>query len=101
MTQDFIIKGTELKYKVAITASGFDMDSDDFFFTVSCGGVSKTILKADCIYDNENWYLCFDTSGFNPGRMTVETTAVIPDTDFADGYRTEVASSVLGILKPE
>lgn len=100
MTQE-IIKGTEVKYKVALTASGFDMDSDDFFFTICCGGKSKTVLKTECIYDGEDWYLCFDTSGFDPGRMTVDTTVLIPDTDFEDGIRVEVVTSTLGILKTE
>lgn len=101
MTQDYIVKGTEVKYKVTLAASGFDMDSCDFFFTVCCGGKTKTVLKSECIYDGEYWYLCFDTSGFNPGWMTVDTTALIPDTDFPDGLRVEVVTSTLGILKNE
>lgn len=101
MTQDYIIRGTEVKYKVDLTASGFDMDSCDFFFTIYCGGKSLTVLKPELVTDGENWYLCFDTSGFDPGLMTVETTAFIPDTDFSEGIRTEVNSSTLGVLKDE
>ena len=101
MAQDNILKGTEVKYKVNLTATGFDMDSCDFFFTVYAGGRSLTILKSECIYDGENWYLCFDTSGLNPGLMTVATTAFIPDTDFQDGLRSEVNYSTLGVLKNE
>ena len=67
MTQDYIIRGTEVKYKVDLTASGFDMDSCDFFFTIYCGGKSLTVLKPELVTDGEDWYLCFDTSGFDPG----------------------------------
>jgi len=101
MTQDTIIKGTEVKYKVDLTAGGFDMDTDDFFFTVSCGGVEKVIPKSELVYDGTYWYLCFDTSDLSPGRMTVASTALIPDTDFPDGARAEVVTTILGILKNE
>ena len=101
MAQDIIIKGTEVKYKVGLTASGFDMDTDDFFFTVSCGGVEKVIHKSELVYDDELWYLCFGTDEFAPGRMTVASTALIPDSDFPDGLRAAVCTTVLGILKNE
>lgn len=101
MIEDYIIKGTEAKYKVSLTATGFDMDSCDFYFTIYCGGQKLTIPKSELIYDGTYWYLCFDTSGFNPGIMTVVTTVVIPDTDFSDGYRTEVDNTTLCVLKNE
>lgn len=96
---DSIIKGTEVKFKVDLSASGFDMDSCDFFFTIYCGGKTLTVHKRDLVYDGTDWYLCFDTSGFNSGTMTVTTTAFIPDSDFPDGLRTEIDKQTLGILK--
>jgi len=98
---DNIIKGTEVKFKVDLSASGFDMDSCDFFFTIYCGGKTLTVLKSELVYDGTDWYLCFDTSGFNSGTMTVVTTAFIPDSDFPDGLRTEIDKQTLGILKSE
>lgn len=96
---DSIIKGTEVKFKVDLSASGFDMAACDFFFTIYCGGKTLTIPKSELVYDGTDWYLCFDTSGFNSGTMTVVTTALIPDSDFPDGLRTEVTKDTLGTLK--
>ena len=96
-----IIKGTGVKFKVDLSASGFDMDSCDFFFTIICGGVSKTILKDELVYDGTDWFLCFDTSDFWGGTMTVVTTAFIPDSDFQDGMRKEIDKRTLLVLKSE
>lgn len=90
MNDHIIIKGTKIKFKVDIAASGFDMDSCDFFFTIYCGGKMLVIPKSELVYDGTDWYLCFDTSCFNSGTMTVVTTAFIPDSDFSDGLRKEV-----------
>lgn len=96
---DYIIIGTEVKY--LMTATGFDMNADDFNVCVYCGGVSKTFAKSDLVFDADagNWYLCFDTTDFRSGTMVATVTAFVPDTDFPDGVRTEMAKYVLGPLK--
>ena len=98
---DYIIKGTDVKFKVDLSASGFDMDSCVFFFTIYCGGKTLTVLKSELVYDGTDWYLCLDTSGFNSGTITITTKAFIPDADFPDGLRTEIDKRTLGILKNE
>ena len=39
--------------------------------------------------DEEGYYLCFDTADFGTGQIFAIITAYVPDTDFADGFRTE------------
>ena len=44
---DNTITGTELKYKVIITATGFSMDDDNWSVTISRGSTSQTFVRAD------------------------------------------------------
>lgn len=86
---DNTITGTELKYKVVITATGFSMNDDDWSVTISRGQTTRTYAKADCIHGADGWYVCFDTSVFGPGDYYATLTAYVPDTDLPGGLRTE------------
>lgn len=101
-TQDNAFQGTMLKYLLEITASGFDMDRDDFEITLKRGAKSLTIPKSDMVVEayteSENniliekhrYYVCFDSAYFGNGVIVAVVTAWIPDTDFEGGVRKEV-----------
>ena len=97
--------GTELKFKVKITAPGFSMENDDFTIQLVNKGVpsprmigqtvsrnvSRTYHKDELVIDdNGDYYLCFNTEDFGIGLITAIITAYVPDTAFLDGLRTEV-----------
>lgn len=83
--------GTELKFILDITASGFSMVDDDFTVTLKRGSTQHTFSKNDLVRDGEdNFYVCFDSSEFGKGVIDAIVTAYVPDSDFDDGLRTEV-----------
>lgn len=92
--------GTELKYKVTITATGFSQDSDDWNVTITRGKTSRTFDKSDCIHGQDGWYVCFDTTEFGAGMYYATVTAYVPDADFPDGTRTEVKKFELLPVEP-
>lgn len=87
-----------LKYLLEITASGFDMDRDDFEVTLKRGSKSLTIRKEDFVVEEysviennisivkHHYYLCFDSTYFGVGVLEAVVTAWIPDSDFEGGY---------------
>ena len=83
---DYISRGTELKYKVIISASGVDMNTDNFSVAIMCGGVVQEYTKNSeaFIYDAvaEDWYLCFDTTPFRAGQLIAYVKAYVPDSCF-------------------
>ena len=85
------IIGEELKYAIAITSSGFDMDIDDWEIELIRGQKSVVLGKSDCVKDIQGkWYFPFDTYGFTPGLVKLIVTAYVNDADFPDGKRTEI-----------
>lgn len=87
--------GTEMKYKVTISATGFNINNDDWNIEVFRGKTSRKFTKEECIHGLDGWYLCFDTTDFGPGLYYAILTAYVPDSDFPDGYRTEVKKLLL------
>ena len=94
-SEDKIYLGTRLKYVLEIEASGFSMDTDNFCVDLIRGPKVIHLEKGELEYDDENWYVCFDTNELGPGIITAKVTAYVPDTDFADGIRTEVQKITL------
>lgn len=93
--------GTELKFAFTITAEGFNMNTNDFTIMLMNGRKTKTILKEDCFQDeNEDWFFVFDSTELGAGVVSAVFTAFVPDTDFDDEYRTEVAKIDLVFIKP-
>lgn len=97
MTSEKIYVGTELKYHLEITGTGFSMETDDFEVVLTCGKVSQTLKKSDMIISDEgDFYLPIDTANFpKGGDMEVTVNAFVPDEDFPDGYRTEINKQIL------
>ena len=100
--QDNAFIGTELKYLLEISASGFDMDRDDFEITLKRGSKSLNLKKSDLVVEDytvvednisitkHHYYVCFDSAYFGSGIIAAIITAYVPDEDFDDGFRTEV-----------
>ena len=83
--------GTEFKCALTITSEGFDMDTDPWTATVTCGKKNITCSPSErAISDEQGWKILVDSQllGTGPYYLTVEID--VPDTDFEDGYRNEV-----------
>lgn len=90
-----VFVGTEVKFKVNITSSGFNMDNDDWSVTIRVGSVSREFAKADCVHGEDGYYVCFDTTEFGVGTYYAIVRADVPDSDFPDGIRTEFTKVAL------
>lgn len=101
LSKDEIYIGTELKYLVEIGAQGFSMDKDRFTVDIMRGPNTIHFEKTDMEFDdNGNYYVCFDTLSLGTGVVTAKVTAYVPDTDYPDGFRTEVQRIDLITIKP-
>ena len=99
MAKEQAFNGSMLKYLLEISASGFSMDNDEFEVTLKRGTKTLTIKKEDMvveaytdIVDNvsiekHHYYVCFDSSYFGAGVISVVVTAWVPDVDFEGGLR--------------
>ena len=99
MAQDKGYNGTMPKFLLEITASGFDMDRDDFEVVLNRGEKVKTITKAEMPTDlytvvennisieKHHYYVCFDSAYFGPGMITAVVNMWVPDNDFPGGRR--------------
>lgn len=89
---DIIQRGEEAKYQVKILREEFDMASHVYEVTLHYGmlGRSLTIYKDGLLFDEEgHCFAVFDTTDML-GLVTAETRYYVPDSDYPDGYRTEV-----------
>ncbi len=92
--------GTELKFKVKITAEEFSMDDDDFKIVLVNGTKKLEFDKKDLIHTSDGkWLVCFDSNDMGVGEVWMISYAYIPDSDFPDGFRTEVNKTRLCIIK--
>ena len=89
--KNIIQQGEEAKYNIRIEREGFTMQDDDFRLTLVWGmkGEHLIIQKSQMMEDEAgNWLFTFPTK-----EMTGIVTAVceydVPDSDYADGFRTE------------
>ena len=88
--------GTDLKFLVEPTATGFNPATDQFEVTISCGEVSQTWTKSQLATDTHgNYYVCFSTSTFGNGIYYITVVTHTPDSDFTDGYREDVVPKPL------
>ena len=124
MTQ--IIKGTEQKFAINLTAPGFSMDTDDFEIEVASpseslkgyknppAGASTDVIifketETHEVTDPETeevteettstWYAIVNTAAFTKiGDLRVIATAHIPDVNANDGIRNDIQKAALGTL---
>ena len=85
----------DLKYLVEMTASGFNMDTDEWSVGVKCGSkIVHTYTKDECIRDdNGHWYVCIEKEVLKKGDLYLIAFAEVPDDDFSDGVRSECEKS--------
>ena len=83
--------GSDVKFIVEPTSTGFNKLTDDFEVLLKKGNVTKLFHKSDMVVDAQNnYYICFNTAEFGKGLIQAIVTAHVPDSDFEDGYRDEV-----------
>ena len=90
-SKNIIQQGEEAKYRIAIEREGFSMSENPFSVTLKWGmqGRALTIDKSEMVTDEQGkWFFTFKTADM-VGVVTVECAYDVPDSDYADGYRTE------------
>lgn len=99
MTENYYI-GTDLKFAITLTCDGFSMDDDDYTIVLKCNGRQVTVSK-DAIVEGSQGehFLLVDSSQFGSGLLTMTVYADVPDEDFPDNSRTEVATMELCELR--
>lgn len=93
--------GTDLKFKITITAEGFSQDSDDYKVELYCGNTQITINKEDIVKDpdTDDFYMMVETSKLRPGMLRMVVTAFVPDDLFPSGVRKEVTVQNIAYIK--
>lgn len=92
--------GTELKLNINIEPMDeLTMDDYDWSIDVYCSAKRViTIPKTESIkIDSSNYVVLVDSSELGAGDVKVKFTAYIPDYDFSDSIRTEVAIMDTGL----
>ena len=94
--------GENLKFKITLTAEGFDQSTDNYDVDFYCGdNPVQHFTQSDMKQGMDgDYYLLIDTEGMKPGVMRMVITAYIPDYDFDDNNRKEIESISLGPLRP-
>lgn len=85
--------GTDLKYKLDITATGFDAATDGYSADVYINDVEVDNCRIVTNSNGES-FLCIPTEGLTSGVLTLKVTAYIPDTDFPGGVRKVKAAPI-------
>lgn len=92
--------GTDLKFKIEITAEGFDMATDTFTVQLKSGSDTIDVPSENIVSDGEGgYYLLVSTSQLKGGLLQMIVTANVPDEDFSDGIRHEVERVNLCTIK--
>ena len=96
----YVELGTELKLNIHIDPiDGITIDNYDYTTEVYCTPRKNIIVpKSETIrVDDENYIVRVDTNLIGVGKIVCRVEAEIPDGDFDDGYRTEVAAITTNI----
>lgn len=99
MAEDRYYLGSDLKFKIEITASGFDQATDDYTVDLYCGNKKVSYTRADIVEQEGDYYLLVNTSLLKPGTMKLVITAMVPDDTFTSGVRREVEVKTIGVVK--
>lgn len=99
MAEDRYYLGSDLKFKIEITASGFDQATDDYTIDLYCGNKKIAYTRSDIVEQGGEYYLLVNTSLLKPGTMKLVITAMVPDDTFASGVRREIEVVNIGTIK--
>ena len=98
--QESYYVGTDLKFELDITASGFDMAEDDYEITLVSNNRSYDVESKDIVTSTDGkQYLLVDTTKFPSGLIKMVVTAYVPDDDFPNAVRREVTKADLCYIK--
>lgn len=96
MTNELTYEGTDLKILVTLTATGFDMDDDDWRIGIKCRNkIVKIISKEEAIRKEDGWFITVKAEDLKPGTLEIVGYADIPDDDFESEIRREVGKEHL------
>ena len=97
---DTVISGTQIKMNIHIDPLG-DLHMSEYDFECKFYIFPKknvTIKKEDMVrIDNDNYLALIDTTDLGIGKLHLTLTAQIPDTDFDNTFRREIACVDTGI----
>lgn len=86
------VKDTQLKINLSFDIDGLTMDEYDFYCEFYTMKKAEKVEKADMIrLDGHNYLALVDTSKIGAGFLKVKATALVPDDDWPNGVRKEVA----------
>lgn len=93
--------GSDIKLQIKVSGSGFNQSEDSYIVTIYNGDSILEFNSANLVCDGEgNYYLPITAEQLVPGPLVMVVSALVPDSDFANGFRREVAPPVkLGIVK--
>lgn len=97
--EDKYYLGSDLKFKIDITASGFDQDTDEYTIDLYSGNQKISYTDKDIVTQDNNHYLLVNTDQLRPGPIKLVITAFVPDEDFESGVRREVEVKTIGYIK--
>lgn len=99
-SKNIIQQGEEVKYQITINRIGFLMNEDNFRVRLTWGMLGKElIINKDQMIANEadEWFFMFSTEDM-VGRVKAECQFDVPDSDYEDGFRTEVDIQCLCVV---
>ena len=94
--------GTDLKFLVEMSSTGFNMDTDDW--SISVKNANKVVLeipKSQCVREaaEGKWYVHINADILKPGTLSLVAHIRVPDVNFEDGYRDEYEERSVGTIK--
>ena len=91
--------GSDLKFQIDLTANGFDQNKDNYTIDFYCGDKIMHFTQDHVISHDGHFYLPVPTDSLDPGLLRIVVTAYVPDSDFSEGIRKEIAVRNLKYLK--
>lgn len=90
--------GTDLKFLIEMTSSGFDMDDDNWTILVkSANKIVQEIPKSECLREDDgSWYVHINADVLKKGDLVLVAHIYVPDPNFNDGYRDEIETEKVG-----
>lgn len=93
MNEDTAFNRGDLKYKVVLQSTGFNIDTDEFWFELQCGAKSVKVPQENVINRGGDIFVCLTVEmlkTLGSGELYLVGYVKVPDLDFTNGYRREV-----------
>lgn len=93
MNENIAFDRADLKYKVELSSTGFNIDNDEYWFELHCGAKAVPVPQ-ECVIDRGgDIFVCLTVEMLKPlgsGELFLVGFVKVPDMDFTNGYRREV-----------